>query len=244
MRSPFWRLPPEIRDMICFESVLTIDDRLALSIALNKPEEEYALVHDYLVEHLQGNGASVVVVQTLYHTGSPTRGSADWARYAACKQARYDNPNLELDGTCLAVPYDNRENALGLTLWAEFLFEVCNFNFLSWVASVGDADDFDHIDSFGSGSDDSPSKKSFYRPSNTETQRMILAVHQFETFCALLGEEQGTMSFEVATSLASHFFRNLTPWEKEQLLCIAEILGELYDWGTYAILRVILFLGS
>ncbi|OIW23793.1 hypothetical protein CONLIGDRAFT_718762 [Coniochaeta ligniaria NRRL 30616] len=219
---PFTKLPPEVRNIVQFKSGLDRRAGLALRIALQNPDEEFAIMHDFLL-HDAGNASVnervLAVLQTIYHTGA-TKGSADWASYAACKQELYDNPDLKIDQSRLGITYKDWEDVIRLDYWVCFIINACDFNWHMWGAEAEDEDDF-YFRTQGTADP-------FHKTSNTEIQRITLAVHQFKAYCSLLQQQPHVMSFDQAALLAENFFRNLTPWEKEQLVSIPEISNHIY----------------
>lgn len=218
---PFTKLPPEVQNMIRFESGLDKRARLALLIALNKPDDECAIVNNFLLGEDNFDERILAAIQTIYYTGA-TKGSANWARYAACKQMLYDNPELKTDMSRFAIKYKDWEDAACLAEWVQFIGWACDYNWEMWGAVAEDPDDF-----YSWTQDSKPS----YKPSNTEIQRIVLAVVQFKAYFSLLGVGPDAMAFEEATQVAASFFRNLTPWEKEQIVSIPNIIHHVFRDG-------------
>jgi hypothetical protein len=221
---PFCKLPPEVQNMIHFKSGLDRHARLALTIALHNPDEEFVIMHEFLLQDDEVDERVLVVLQTIYHTGA-TKGSADWTRYAACKQELYDNPDLKIDESRLGITYKDWEDAVCLDQWVGFILDACDNNWGMWGAVAEDTDDI----YFKTQRTEDP----FHKPSNTEIQRIVLAVHQFKAYCSLLENWPYDMSFDQAALLAAKFFRNLTPWEKEQLVSIPDIIKYVYHFGMF-----------
>lgn len=214
---PFCKLPSEIRNMIHFEAGLREFTELALTMALNKPEQECTIMHDFLVRKNKMDPRVLVVLQTIYYNGV-TQGSADWARYAACKQDLYNNPDLKIDKSRLGITWKDLEDVIGEAEWAQFIVDACDHNFELWGVIAEDDQLY-----FRRG------LQCFDEPSDTEIQRVVLAVHQFKAYTALLHASPSSTSFAEASLLAENFFRYLTPWEREQLISIPEILTYVYQ---------------
>lgn len=219
---PFTKLPPEVQNMIRFESGHDRLAQLALLIAINKPNDECAVMNQFLLDEEDLEERVLAVLQTIYYTGATT-GSADWTRYAACKQILYDNPELKTDMSRLGIKYKDWEVAVCLAEWVHFITYTCDFNWDMWGAVAEGTDDF-YFKTQGT-------LEPFNKPSNTEIQRIVLAVVQFKAYCSRLDFGPSVASFDKAASVAADFFRNLTPWEKEQIVSIPNILHHIFQSG-------------
>jgi hypothetical protein len=225
---PFCKLPPELRNAIHFESGLDDNESLALTIAINDPQEECALVQEFLMKKIHRSlhedtlSTVLAVQQTIYHTGA-VNGSFDWTCYAACKQALYENEELVLDETRLAIRFCDIHNVMQKTNWAYLISLACDANWRDWIRA--DDTGFPFAQTV-------QTEGCFEDASKTELQRLVLAVYQFDAYTSRLQKGAAEMSYEEAAALSKTFFQHLTPWEKEQIISIGEIITQVLDQGS------------
>ncbi|KAB5578843.1 hypothetical protein GE09DRAFT_562310 [Coniochaeta sp. 2T2.1] len=229
---PFRKLPPELRNIIHFESGLGDYDILALTIATNNPKKECAIVQEFMATQLdhiphEGTLESVLAIQqTIYFTGSQ-QGSFDWPRFMACKQALYDNKELTLDEAHLAITFSDITDVLEKAEWVYLIVEACNKNWNMWC-KLEEEDGFlfsgtvGHIR--GACFDDKLTK--------TELVRLVLAVYQFRAYASSMHQGADEMPYEEAASVSKAFFQHLTPWEKEQIIGVSDILASVTQHGA------------
>ncbi|KAB5549509.1 hypothetical protein GE09DRAFT_1241061 [Coniochaeta sp. 2T2.1] len=170
---PFRKLPPELRNIIHFESGLSDYDILALAIATNDPKKECSIVHVFMATQLdhilhEGTLESVLTIQqTIYFTGA-------------------QQVLLTGLGSC------EREG-----------------NAFDFPGTIG------HIR--GASFDDKLTK--------TELVRLVLAVYQFRAYAFRIHQGADAMPYEEAAAVSKSFFQHLTPWEKEQIISVSDILA-------------------
>ena len=218
--------------MIHFESGLSEYDAVALTIAVNDPKKECAIVQEFLATRLdhiphEGTLESVLAIQqTIYFTGAQ-QGSFDWPRYMACKQALYDNKELILDETQLAITFCDIPDVLDKAEWVYLLVEACNRNWSMWCQSEQDGFLFSGTigQIRGVCFDDKLTK--------TELVRLVMAVYQFRAYTFRMNQGPDEMPYEEAASLSQGFFQHLTPWEKEQIISVSDILGTVTQRGKH-----------
>lgn len=179
---------------------------LALDLYLNPDQNELEMVHNFLKKHMP---LPVLAVQQIIHMTGARGGSYDWEQYSKCKTAIYRSPYYcasvvtEWEDIPLAIRFKDVEEALSVGYYIERMLPLFKEEFvkISPLAVVPDC---------------------FDKPNNIELARIVLAIYQFNAYCRLLGKDQHTMSFQQAGVLAKRFFQNLTPWEKEQMFCVAK----------------------
>ena len=219
---PFLKLPPELRNTIHFESDLHVIDKLALAVALSHPKNECALVDQYLSELIKPD--SLVIQQTI-HRAKALAGSYDWDSWAACKQALYDNPDLDPDVPGHAITFIEAEDAHAKAELVSLILSLCDEGcMLSAIDKSGD--DFSQL------AEDEINR--FEEPSKTELIRVILSVYQFDAYRQLLNTGADDMSYEEAEAAATRFFRYLMPEEKEQIISIADMVAKVIREGICA----------
>lgn len=210
----FSSLPPELLAMI-FE-LLDESDTLSLDVLLDPPNETRHM-NKFLLKRMP---IPVLAAQQIIHlSGAQTKGSYDWEQYSACKRALYCNSNYsdcslfhDPDSIPMAIQYGDKTLALSIWPFIEKMLECFKDSF-----------EYTRDDFFAHGMS-RPSlltPNCFDKPSNVELMRMVLAVYQFNAYCRLLSKSQRDMPFDEAKSIAEQFFKNLTPWEKEQLYSVA-----------------------
>ncbi|OIW23138.1 hypothetical protein CONLIGDRAFT_674609 [Coniochaeta ligniaria NRRL 30616] len=232
---PFRRLPPELQTAIRFESGLDQHDALALTIALSPPESECALVHAFMTADLswtdhEGTLPLALSIQQTIHRHGAVHGSFDRASWAGCKQALHDDNDQELDDDDgndgrLAVKFTAMQDVMRRTQWAYMIKDACDANWRGFLDGEGDG-----LESLSFPLGHTVSREGcFGGVTRTELVRLVLAVHQFDVYTARLNEGTEYMSYQEAADLSKGFFRYLTPWEKEQIICVGEIMAQVFQ---------------
>lgn len=116
--------------------------RLALTVAINDPDEQRAIVHDVIFNDAPIDEKVLCVLQTIYHTCSPN-GSADWDSYAACRQALFENPALRVDCSRRGIVDEDRVEVTGLVGWVRLIMVAYDNNWKTWNVEAKDNHDED-----------------------------------------------------------------------------------------------------
>jgi hypothetical protein len=211
----FQKLPAELVLMI--HEHLDEVSGLALDLYLNPDQNELEMVHNFLKKHMP---LPVLAVQQIIHMTGARGGSYDWEQYSKCKTAIYRSPYYcasvltEWKDIPLAIQFRDVDEVLSVGYYIERMLPL----FKKVFVEMGIASQSPTL---------AVVPDCFDKPNNIELARMVLAVYQFNAYCRLLGKDQHRMSFQQAGVLAKRFSQNLTPWEKEQMFCVAKHVNHM-----------------
>jgi len=127
-----------------------------------------------------------------------------------------------LEDERLAVKLCDMGNILCKTKWVYAIKAACEANWLDWILIAGNTFPF---------ADTGQTERCFEHVTKTELQRLVLAVYQFDAYTSRLQGGVGDVSHDAAAELSKLFFQHLTPWDKEQIISVGEIMTHIYEEG-------------